>query len=340
MDTADFSYHLPPELIAQEPARPRDSSRLLVLHRASGEIEHRTFHDLPEYLRASDVVVFNETLVIRARLHGQRPGGGKAEVLLLEEREPGLWEALVSPGRRLPPGREIAFPEFGLRAEILSRTTAGGRILRFHGPEEAIAGLAELGEMPLPPYITRPLTDARDYQTIYARLPGSSAAPTAGLHFTPEMLEQVRTRVQAVAQLSLHIGLATFRPIHTDRVEEHDMHTEKYHIPEVTAEAVSRALAEGRRVVAVGTTTVRALESAAAEDGRVRPGLGETDLFITPGYRFRVVGGLLTNFHLPRSTLLVLVSAFCGREQILRAYAEAVEQEYRFLSFGDAMLIV
>ncbi len=360
MNISDFDYHLPPELIAQEPARPRDSSRLLVLGRESGEITHRTFRDFPAYLRPDDVVVCNDTQVIRARLHGRRAGGGKAEVLLLEEREAGVWEVLASPGRRLPPGREIVFPDLGVRAEIVSRTATGGRVLRFHGPAEAVASLAGLGEVPLPPYITRPLTEESDYQTIYARLPGSSAAPTAGLHFTPEMLEAVRGRVHAVAYLALHIGLATFRPIHAARVEDHDMHTEKYVIPESTAELVTQAVAEGRRVVAVGTTTVRALESAASEDGQVRSGPGETGLFIRPGYRFRVVGGLLTNFHLPRSTLLILVSAFvaeprlrrgrhpgpppaadtgAGRESILRAYAEAAEQRYRFLSFGDAMLI-
>ena len=340
MNISDFQYPLPPELIAQEPARPRDSSRLLVLGRDTGETTHRTFRDFPEYLRPDDVVVFNDTRVIKARLHGLRAGGGKAEVLLLEEREAGVWEALASPGRRLPPGREIIFPESGLRAEIVSLTAAGGRVLRFHGPAEAVASLAGLGEVPLPPYITRPLERESDYQTVYARLPGSSAAPTAGLHFTAEMLEAVRGRVHAVAYLALHIGLATFRPVHAERVEDHDMHTEKYVIPESTAELVTQAVAEGRRVVAVGTTTVRALESATSEEGRVQPGPGETGLFIRPGYRFRVVGGLLTNFHLPRATLLILVSAFAGRESILRAYAEAAEQRYRFLSFGDAMLIV
>jgi S-adenosylmethionine:tRNA ribosyltransferase-isomerase len=340
MDTSNFEYQLPPELIAQEPARPRDSSRLLVLHRDHGEMEHRRFRDLPQYLRGSDVVVLNETLVIKARLHGRRAGGGKAKVLLLEELASGVWEALVSPGRRLLPGREIAFPALNLRAEILSRTATGGRLLRFHGSAEVIASLATWGETPLPPYITRPLEHESDYQTVYARLPGSSAAPTAGLHFTPEMLEQVRGRVSGVAHLALHIGLATFRPIRAERVEEHDMHTEKYVIPEDTADLVSQAIAENRRVLAIGTTTVRALESATGEEGRTRPGSGETDLFIRPGYRFRATGALLTNFHLPRSTLLVLVCAFAGRENIRRAYAEAVEQRYRFLSFGDAMLIL
>jgi S-adenosylmethionine:tRNA ribosyltransferase-isomerase len=340
MNVTDLDYHLPPELIAQEPARPRDSSRLLVLHRGRGTIEHRRFRDLPEYLLPTDVVVLNETRVIRARLHGQRqPGGGKAEVLLLEDRGGGVWEALVSPGRRIPPGREIVFEEAGVRAEVLARTPAGGRLLRFHDPERAAALLPAVGEVPLPPYITRPLAAESDYQTVYARQPGSSAAPTAGLHFTGEMLETVRRRVAATVTLSLDIGLGTFRPIHAARVEDHDMHAENYAIPERTAAAVSQALAAGRRVVAVGTTSARALE-AAAEAGGVRAGAGRTDLFIRPGYRFQAVGALLTNFHLPRSTLLLLVCALAGRELLLHAYAEAVAQRYRFLSFGDAMLIV
>ncbi len=340
MNVTDFDYHLPPELIAQEPARPRDSSRLLVLHRDGGGIEHRRFRDLPDYLLPTDVVVFNETRVIRARLHGRRhPGGGKAEVLLLEDRGEGVWEALVSPGRRLPPGREIVFDGAELRAEVLARTPAGGRLLRFHDPERAAALLPALGEIPLPPYITRPLQAESDYQTVYARQPGSSAAPTAGLHFTDEVLETVRRRVAATVTLTLDIGVGTFRPIHAARLEDHDMHAENYTIPERTAAAVSQAMAAGQRVVAVGTTSARALESATQADG-VRAGAARTDLFIRPGHRFKAVGALLTNFHLPRSTLLVLVCALAGRENILRAYAEAAARQYRFLSFGDAMLIL
>jgi S-adenosylmethionine:tRNA ribosyltransferase-isomerase len=242
---------------------------------------------------------------------------------------------LVSPGRRLPPGREIVFEGAKTRAEVLARTPGGGRLLRFHDPEL----LRALGEVPLPPYITRPLAAESDYQTVYARQPGSSAAPTAGLHFTGEMLEAVRRRAAATVTLSLDIGLGTFRPIHVARVEDHDMHAENYFIPERTASMVSQALAAGRRVVAVGTTSARALEAAAGAGG-VRAGAGRTDLFIRPGYRFQVVGALLTNFHLPRSTLLLLVCALAGRERLLHAYAEAVARRYRFLSFGDAMLIV
>jgi len=341
MNITDFDYDLPAELIAQEPARPRDSSRMLVLHPGTGEIEHRAFRDFVSYLRSDDVVVLNDTRVIRARLHGRRePGGGRAEVLLLSEREGGVWEALVAPGRRLPVGRQIVFGEGELRAEVMGRTPAGGRLIRFEGVGDVRADIERLGEMPLPPYIHRGLDQESDYQTVYAQTPGASAAPTAGFHFTPELLEMVKARGQAVAYVTLHIGLGTFRPIHVERVEDHEMHVERYAVPEATAKLVLEAKSQGQRVIAVGTSTARALESAAAETGKVRPGAGETDLFITPGYRFRVVDGLLTNFHMPRSTLLLLVCAFAGREAILRAYRGAVEQRYRFLSFGDAMLIV
>ena len=340
MNVSEFDYHLPPELIAQEPARPRDSSRLLVVHRETGELEHRGFRDVLEYLRPDDVMVLNETRVIRARLPALRSGGGKAEVLLLEDRGEGVWEALVSPGRRLPPGRDLVFPNCDLRAEILERTPSGGRLLRFTGPAEALAAIPTLGEVPLPPYITRPLEAESDYQTVYARCLGSSAAPTAGLHFTPEVLEQVRVRVRAVTSLSLHIGVATFRPMHVEEIEEHEMHTEKYCIPEATAREVNRASTEGRRVLAVGTTSVRALEAAAREDGRPRGRGSGNGSLPPPGSHFRVVGGLLTNFHQPRSSLLALVCAFAGKELIFRAYEEAVARRYRFFSFGDAMLIV
>ncbi len=339
MKASDFDYELPPALIAQEPARPRGASRLLVLDRTRQTIAHRRFRDLPQYLTPDDVVVLNDTRVVRARLRGRRPGGGRAEVLLLEPRADGLWEALVSPGRRLPPGRSVVFGEGELEAEIVARTPTGGRLLRFRGEGDVAALVAQQGELPLPPYIQGPLHSESDYQTVYAREPGSSAAPTAGLHFTPEVLDAVRGRVRALVTLTLHIGPGTFRPIRTQRVEDHDMHSESYLIPQQTADAVSRALAEGRRVVAVGTSTARALE-AAAEGGQVRPGAGRTDLFIRPGYRFGVVGALVTNFHLPRSTVLVLVCAFAGREAVLGAYQEAIARRYRFLSFGDSMLIL
>lgn len=340
MRIEDFDYDLPEELIAQEPARPRDASRMLVLHRASGEVEHRWFRDLPQYLGAGDLVVFNDTRVMKARLRGRRePGGGKAEVLLLGRRADGLWEALVTPGRRIGVGREIVFGDGGLRAEVMARQPDGVRLLQFRGAEDVLGAIELLGEMPTPPYVHRPLDRDADYQTVYARAPGAAAAPTAGLHFTERMLEVVSARVEAAAQVTLHVGLGTFRPVREANIEDHEMHAERYEVPERTAALASRAQRGGRRVVAVGTSTARALE-AAAQHGQVRGGSGETDLFIRPGYAFKVVGGLLTNFHMPRSTLLLLVCAFAGREMTLRAYGEAVERRYRFLSFGDAMLIV
>jgi len=340
MDISEFDYHLPEALIAQEPARPRDSSRLLVLRRETGEIEHRRFRDLLEYLRQDDVVVFNDTRVIRARLRGRRlPGGGKAEVLLLADRGGGVWEALVTPGRRLPPGREIVFGDGGLRAQILERTEAGGRLLRFTSDIAVGEAIERIGEVPLPPYVHRPLDQESDYQTVFARFPGASAAPTAGLHFTPEMAEMVRARVAAMVSVTLHVGVGTFRPVHVERVEDHVMHEESYAVSQETARLVNAAIEQGRRVVVIGTSTARALE-ASIEGGKVQPGARATDLFIIPGYRFQVVGALLTNFHMPRSTLLLLVSALAGRDTVLQAYREAVEQGYRFLSFGDAMLIL
>jgi len=346
MHISAFDYDLPPELIAQQPARPRDASRMLVLHRASGEIEHRGFRDLASFLQPDDVVVLNDTRVIRARLRGRRePGGGKAEVLLLSPRTDGLWEALVTPGRRIQPGRRIVFGEDELRAEVVARTPDGGRLVRFSTAggsslrNDVSAALERLGEVPLPPYVHTPLAQESDYQTVYAHTPGASAAPTAGLHFTAELLAEVRARVHAVTSLTLHVGMGSFRPIRAENVEDHRMHAEHYGIPESTADLVTKALAEGRRVVAIGTSTARALETAAAE-GVVRAGAGETELFIRPGYEFQTIGVLLTNFHLPRSSLLLLVSAFAGRSRVLQAYREAVELRYRFLSFGDAMLIL
>ncbi|MFB3881851.1 MAG: tRNA preQ1(34) S-adenosylmethionine ribosyltransferase-isomerase QueA [Armatimonadota bacterium] len=341
MHISELDYDLPPELIAQQPARPRDSSRLLVLHRTTGQIEHRLFRDLPACLTGDDVVVLNDTRVIRARLLGHRePGGGKAEVLLLAERGDGLWEALVSPGRRMPPGRRLVFGDGRLEAEVVDRTPGGARLLRFEGAQDVRGAIALLGELPTPPYVHRPIEQESDYQTVYASVSGASAAPTAGLHFTEPLLQQVRGRVHDVVHVTLHIGLGTFRPIHTETVEEHDIHSEWFEVPGHTAEVVSQALADRRRVVAVGTSTARALEAATDARGRVRAEAAETKLFITPGYRFRATGALLTNFHLPRSTLLALVFALAGRDLILRAYREAVAMRYRFLSFGDAMLIV
>ena len=338
MRVEDFDYDLPSELIAQTPSAVRSDSRLMVLR--GGSIEHMRFADLPDCMTDGDLLVLNDTKVIRARLYGRRqPGGGKAEVLLLSPNEEGLWEALVTPGSRLQPGREIVFGDGELTAEVVARTATGGRLLRLSAVDDLDTALARVGEMPTPPYVHRPLNSESDYQTVYAREPGASAAPTAGLHFTPELLEEVKARVRAVVAITLHVGLGTFRPIHTDRVEDHTMHSERYSISEAAAAEIGAALRDRRRVFAVGTSTARALE-AAAESGTVRAGAHETDLFIRPGYAFRAVGGLLTNFHLPKSTLLALVSAFASREQILAAYREAIEMKYRFLSFGDAMLIV
>jgi len=347
MRTSDFDYHLPPELIAQTPIEPRDASRLMVIHRAAGQIEHRLFRDIGHYLRPGDLLVANQTRVIPARLHGRKAGtSGKVELLLLARRDEQTWETLVG-GKGLRPGRRIEISGGRITAEIVAETESGGRLVRFDRPIEPL--LDELGEVPLPPYVHQPLADRDRYQTIYARNEGSSAAPTAGLHFTPELLLDLRRAGVEIALLTLHIGLDTFRPVKEEEVEAHQIHTEWFELSVPAAEQINRARLEGRRVIAVGTTAVRALESAArgcAPDGgacglqTVVAYAGRTKLFIYPGYRFRVVEAMITNFHLPRSTLLMLVSAFAGRELILRAYEEAIRQQYRFYSFGDAMLLL
>ena len=347
MRTSDFDYYLPPELIAQTPVEPRDASRLMVVHRATGRIEHRLFRDIGEYLRPGDLLVANQTRVIPARLRGHKTGtGGKVELLLLARRDERTWEALAG-GKGLRPGQRIELAGAQMTAEIVAETESGGRLVRFDRPVEPL--LDELGEVPLPPYVHRPLADRDRYQTVYARVEGSSAAPTAGLHFTPDLLVDLRSMGVEMAFLTLHIGLDTFRPVKEEEVEAHQIHTEWFELTAPAAEQINRARLEGRRVIAVGTTAVRALESAArgcGTDGEVC-GLqtvaayaGSTDLFIYPGYRFRVVEAMITNFHLPRSTLLMLVSAFAGRELILRAYEEAIRERYRFYSFGDAMLLL
>jgi len=340
MRVEDFDYALPTDLIAQEPVRPRDASRLLVLHRATGDVEHRRFRQVVEYLRPGDVAVFNDTRVIPARLAGRKAGsGGRAEALLLREREPDLWEAAVKPGRRIRNGARLVFGEGELVGDVVDTTPGGGRLIRFQATGDVGSALRRAGEIPLPPYIHRALRRPEQYQTMYARVNGSSAAPTAGLHFTPRVDKALRERGVASAWITLHIGLATFRPIRAGDVEDHDMHPEYCVVPPETVEAVRRARRAGGRVIAVGTTTARALEAAAA-GGSLQPFAGETALYISPGYRFKALDGLLTNFHMPRSTLLVLLCAFAGREHVLRAYREAVERRYRFLSFGDAMLVV
>ncbi|MDI6869970.1 MAG: tRNA preQ1(34) S-adenosylmethionine ribosyltransferase-isomerase QueA [Bacillota bacterium] len=347
MKVADFDYHLPPELIAQAPAEPRDASRLLVVERATGELRHRRFREIGEFLHPGDLLVLNDTRVIRARLFGRKePSGGKVEVFLLR-RLPGgeeRWEVLVRPGKRVRPGAALAFGEGELRGLVTGEGAEGKREIAFTSGDGHPAGwLERLGEVPLPPYITQPLADGERYQTVYARREGSVAAPTAGLHFTPELLKKLAARGVRQAWLTLHVGLGTFRPVQTETVEEHVMHSEYYELPAETASAVNAARRQGNRVVAVGTTACRTLETAAraaGEGGELEAGEGWTDLFIYPGYRFRVVDLLLTNFHLPRSTLLLLVCAFAGRELVFRAYAEAIRERYRFYSFGDAMLIL
>ncbi len=338
-----YHYDLPPELIAQEGVEPRDMARMLVVWREGVfRVEHKRVRDLPHFLRPGDLLVFNESKVIPARLLAQKPTGGKVEVLLVRERAPGLWEALLGPARKAPVGTRLFFlspqglPVEGLGAEVVGVEPDGVRLLRFEG--DPLSHLEAVGEVPLPPYIKARVPLER-YQTVYAKRPGSVAAPTAGLHFTPELLQRLRALGVKTAFLTLHVGPGTFRPVKGDP-EKHRMHAEPYEIPEETAQAVNRAKTEGGRVVAVGTTVVRALESAYREGVGVRPGGGETRLFIRPPYTFRVIDALLTNFHLPGSTLLMLVAAFLGYERTMEAYRLAVQERYRFYSLGDAMLIL
>ena len=337
MQTADYDYALPEDLIAQTPLERRDECRLLVLKRATGEVSHHFFRDLPGLLRSGDLLVVNDTRVLPARLFGRKPTGGRVEVLLTRRRGGELWDALTRPG--LAVGASVGFSG-GLAATVVESYPDGQRLLRFNETGARLeASLHAHGHLPVPPYVKAALRRPDDYQTVYAREEGSVAAPTAGLHFTPELLDQLSARGVERADLTLHVGIGTFRPIKVDDPTKHHMHSEWYRVTPDAAERVNRARTEGRRIVAVGTTVVRTLESVAQEDGRVTPGEGETNLFIRPGYRFRGVDALITNFHLPRSTLLMLVSAFAGRERVLAAYAEAVRQRYRFYSFGDAMLI-
>ena len=341
MEVDLFDYELPPEAIAQTPVEPRDASRLMVLDRGEQSIRHHRFRDLPELLRPGDLLVFNDSRVIPARLFGRRAEtGGRVEVFLLHPLGGDRWEVLVRPGRRALPGTVLVFGQNELSATVEEKTPFGGRVVRFSYTGDWRALLDRLGQTPLPPYIHKPLADPGRYQTVYARVDGSVAAPTAGLHFTPALLAALKERGIHSAYLTLHVGLGTFRPVSVARVEEHRMHAEFYTLPPATVEAIAAARARGGRVVAVGTTVVRTLEAAADAEGNLTPGSGWTDLFIYPGFRFRVVEAMITNFHLPRSTLLMLVAAFAGREFILRAYREALATGYRFFSFGDAMLIL
>ena len=357
LPTELFTYDLPPELIAQAPAEPRDSSRLLVLDRASGELAHATFRDIGRWLRTGDLLVANRSRVVPARLRGRLPTGGAVEMLLLRRVEAGCWEALVKPGRKLPPGTRVELSP-DLAATIVERTPAGGRLIRFErsgdagcdngseaelGTDSLDAAVLALGTLPLPPYIHDYAGDPERYQTVYGDVLGSAAAPTAGLHFTPDLLSRLGAEGIGFATVTLHVGLDTFRPVRATDLTEHEIHAEACSVSEETVAAIDETRARGGRVVAVGTTTVRALETVAAgvPDGApLQPWSGETRLYILPGYRFRVVDALVTNFHLPGSTLLAMVSALAGRERIISAYREAIDRRYRFFSFGDAMLIV
>ncbi len=341
MKTSDFYYDLPQELIAQEPLKDRASSRLLVLHKDSGEIEHKIFRDITEYLKKGDCLVINDTKVLPARLIGARKNtGARVEILLLVRKDLDTWEVLTYPGKKAKPGDVITFGDGRLEAEILEVIEGGNRIVKFHydGVFENI--LEELGEMPLPPYITHKLEDKNRYQTVYAVHDGSAAAPTAGLHFTPELLQQIKDMGVEIAHVTLHVGLGTFRPVKVEDVTNHEMHSEYYVVEESEAEKINNVKKNGGRIIAVGTTSTRTLESVTDENGVVHAGSGWTKIFIYPGYKFKAIDCLITNFHLPESTLIMLVAALVGKDRILDTYKIAVEEKYRFFSFGDAMFIV
>lgn len=340
MKVTDFDYELPEALIAQFPVEPRDTSRLLTLNKVTGAVEHKAhFYELVEELNEGDVLVFNNTKVIPARLYGHREGsGGKVEVLLLTPCGENRWECLVKPGKKCPVGQVIIFDE-RLKATVLDKTDFGGRIVEFTVDGIFDDIIQEIGEMPLPPYIHEKLEDKERYQTVYAKEKGSAAAPTAGLHFTPELLEKIKAKGVELEFVTLHVGLGTFRPVSVESIEDHDMHSEFYSVSPETAARINDAKAKGRRIIAVGTTSVRTLESASTDDGVLQGTSGWTQIFIYPGYTFKMVDALVTNFHLPQSTLLMLISALAGREHCLAAYEEAVREKYRFFSFGDAMFI-
>lgn len=341
MRKEDFNFDLPEELIAQDPLEDRSSSRLLVLDKETGKTEHHVFREIIEYLEAGDCLVINDTKVIPARLIGSKIGtDAKIEVLLLKRKENDVWETLVKPGKKAKIGTRISFGDGLLVGEVVDIVEEGNRLIHFEyeGIFEEI--LDRLGQMPLPPYITHQLEDKNRYQTVYAKHSGSAAAPTAGLHFTPELLKKIEEKGVQIARVTLHVGLGTFRPVKVDNILEHHMHSEFYQIEEEAAEKINTAKANGKRVIAVGTTSCRTIESAAKEDGTIAPVSGWTDIFIYPGYQFKVLDCLITNFHLPESTLVMLVSALAGREHVLNAYEEAIKERYRFFSFGDAMMIL
>lgn len=340
MDVKDFYFDLPQELIAQDPLEDRSGSRLLVLDKETGEMEHKIFKDILSYLNPGDCLVLNNTKVIPARLYGIKEGtNAHIEILLLKRRENDIWETLVKPGKKAKPGTRISFGDGLLVGEVLDVVEEGNRLIQFsyEGIFEEI--LDKLGQMPLPPYITHQLKDKNRYQTVYAKYDGSAAAPTAGLHFTPELLEQIQEKGIQIAEVTLHVGLGTFRPVKVENVLDHHMHSEFYMIDDKAAKIINQTKENGGRVICVGTTSCRTIESAAKEDGRIEAVSGWTDIFIYPGYQFKVLDALITNFHLPESTLLMLVSALAGRDHVLAAYEEAVKERYRFFSFGDAMFI-
>ena len=339
MKTSDFDFYLPEELIAQTPLEKRDSSRLLTLDKSTGKTGHHHFYDLINFLRAGDCLVLNNSRVLPARLIGRRPTGGACEVLLLTDKGNGVWECLVRPGRKLKPGAQVIFGEGQLTATIEAEVEDGKRLVRFQYEGIFLEVLEQLGKMPLPPYIKAELQDNERYQTVYSKVVGSAAAPTAGLHFTPQLLKQIQDMGVKVCYVTLHVGLGTFRPVKAENILEHEMHSEFCEISAETARTINETKQSGGRVICVGTTSCRTIESFAAEDGTMSERSGWTNIFIYPGYRFKVLDALITNFHLPQSTLIMLVSALAGRENVLAAYDEAVEKKYRFFSFGDAMFI-
>lgn len=338
---SDFYFDLPEELIAQDPLEDRSGSRLLVLDKETGEVEHHIFKEIPDYLEQGDCLVLNNTKVIPARLLGcKKDTGAAVEVLLLKRQDKEVWETLVKPGKKAKPGTRLTFGDGLLEAEVLETVEEGNRLIRFFYDGIFEEVLDRLGEMPLPPYITHKLQDKNRYQTVYAKYEGSAAAPTAGLHFTKELLSQIEEKGVKIAYVTLHVGLGTFRPVKAENILEHHMHSEYYQIGGEAAEKINDTKRNGGRIICVGTTSCRTVESAADENGFVKAGCGNTEIFIYPGYRFKVLDALITNFHLPESTLVMLVSALAGRENVLRAYGKAIEERYRFFSFGDAMLIV
>lgn len=341
MDVKDFYYDLPEELIAQDPLEKRSNSRLMILDKKSGDVTHRHFYDIKEYLRPGDCLVINNTRVIPARLYGEREEtGGKVEILLLKRKGDDVWETLVKPGKKARIGTRLTFGGGLLKGQVIDIVDEGNRLIRFsyEGIFEEI--LDQLGQMPLPPYITHELKDKNRYQTVYAKYDGSAAAPTAGLHFTKELLQEIRDMGVSIAEVTLHVGLGTFRPVKVDDVLDHHMHSEFFQISEEAADLINTTRKNGGRIISVGTTSTRTLESAAEADGTLHAKSGWTDIFIYPGYQFKVIDGLITNFHLPESTLVMLVSALAGRKHVMAAYEEAVKERYRFFSFGDAMLII